>query len=69
MGEGVKSYCNHCDPKHFTIYGFCKNCKRRCEPPLYEPKSNMTVDQYEQYVKNWNQQRSDLVLDAMRRKS
>lgn len=63
----MKSYCPYCDPKHFTIYGFCKNCKRKCECPFFDPKSNMSFSDYETYKKNWNQGRADLVLDAMRR--
>ena len=65
----MKSYCNYCDPKTYTIYGFCKNCKRRCEPPLYEPKSKMSLSDYEEYKARWNEQRSDLILDDMRRQS
>ncbi len=65
----MKSYCNYCDPKHFTIYGFCKNCKRKCEAPLYDPKSGMSIQAYEQYKATWNTGRADLVTDAIRRQS
>ena len=57
----MKSQCNYCDPKHFTIYGFCKNCRRKCECPLHEPKSGMTIENYEAFKKSWNEGRSDLV--------
>jgi len=59
--------CVCCDPKNFIVYGFCGNCKRKCEPPLYDPKSNMSLSDYEEYKKRWNEGRSDLVTDAMRR--
>lgn len=63
----MKSYCPYCDPKHFMIYGFCGNCKRKCEPPLYEPKSGMSLEDYQKYKISWNEQRADLILDSMRR--
>ena len=63
----MQSYCPYCDPKHFTIHGFCKNCRRRCDAPLYDRKSGMTPEEYAEYKKNWDSNRSDLVLDAMRR--
>lgn len=65
----MKSYCNYCDPKLFVIYGFCRNCKRRCECPLFEPKGNMSVLDYEEYKNRWNKERPDLMLDAIRRTS
>jgi ferredoxin len=61
------SYCNYCDPKYFVIYGFCKNCKRRCEPPLFDPDGSDSLLDYEGKRRKWNEQRSDLVIDAMRR--
>lgn len=67
MGEGAMSWCNHCDPKHFTIYGFCKNCKRRCECPLWEPKSCVSPLDHAALRSRWDKERADLVLDAMRR--
>ncbi len=63
----MKHYCNHCDPKHFTIYGFCKNCHRRCECPLFDEKGTMDMWDYEEYRKRWNQLRPDLMLDAIRK--
>jgi len=68
-GQNMKSYCNYCDPRHFTINGFCKNCKRMCNAPLYDPKSNITIEEYKKYCKTWDRQRGALVLDAMRRQS
>jgi len=68
MGESiVKSWCNYCDPKYFVIYGFCGNCNRRCECPLFDPKGTMSLLDYEEYRKRWNELRSDLILDAIRR--
>ena len=58
---------DYCDPKHFTIYGFCRNCNRRCECPLFDPKGLMSFLEYQDYKRRWNEQRSDLTLDAMRR--
>ena len=60
-------YCNYCDPKFFVIYGFCKNCQRRCEPPLYNPNGNISILDHEEMRKNWNKDRADLILDAMRK--
>lgn len=59
-------HCNYCDPKNFVIYGFCKNCTRRCEPPLLDPKEVGRLC-YEIFRRDWNKQRSDLIMDAMRR--
>ena len=60
-------YCNYCDPKFFVIYGFCSNCKRRCEPPLFNPKGNISILDHEEMRRNWNKERADLILDAMRK--
>lgn len=62
-------WCNYCDPKYFVIYGFCGNCKRRCEPPLLYPKGTVHVSDYEEFRRKWNEERSDLFMDAMRRTS
>lgn len=67
MGQGVMAWCNYCDPKHFTIYGFCKNCRRRCECPLYDPKSGMSPLDHAAFMALWNKERSDLIIDYMRR--
>lgn len=63
----MTSYCQYCDPKFFVIYGFCGNCKRRCDAPLYDKRSGMSPDDYEDYKFRWNEQKADLILDAMRR--
>jgi hypothetical protein len=65
----IKSYCNYCDPKYFVIYGFCGNCGRRCEPPLFnmDGKINFTLEEYLDFKKGWNAQRADLITDAIRR--
>ncbi len=60
------AYCNYCDPKFFVIYGYCGNCKRKCEPPLFDPR-NMSILDYEKFRRDWNQGRADLVLDMMRK--
>jgi hypothetical protein len=52
----MKPYCTHCDPKHFQIHGFCRNCKRKCECPLYDPRSNMSLEDYVAYKKRWYEQ-------------
>lgn len=64
----MSSHCKECDPKHFNIHGFCKSCKRKCLCPLYDPRSNMTPEDYEAYKKNWDAQWSDLLIESMRRK-
>lgn len=65
----MKTWCSYCDPKYFVIYGFCSNCKRRCEPPLFYPEGPVHVSDYETFCKKWNEERSDLIIDAMRRTS
>ncbi len=60
-------HCNYCDPKFFVIYGFCKNCGRQCEPPLFDPNGSVGILDYDELRKKWNQERADLILDAMRR--
>ncbi len=62
----MKTWCNYCDPAHFTIYGFCKNCRRRCEAPLYEPKG-MSFAEYEVYRKRWNDEKDISTSEAIRR--
>ncbi len=52
-------YCNYCDPKNFVIYGFCKNCKRRCECPMFDEKGSMDMWDYEAYKKRWNELKED----------
>lgn len=53
----MKSYCNYCDPKHFTIYGFCKHCRRQCECPRYDPRGTMNASEYVRYKATWDEQR------------
>ena len=64
---GAMTWCNYCDPKFFVIYGFCANCKRRCEPPLFDPKGNQSAIDYIDQCSNWNAERADLILDEMLR--
>ena len=52
-------YCNYCDPKHFVVYGFCKNCKRRRECPMFDEKGTMDMWDYEEYKKRWNELKED----------
>jgi len=61
-------YCVYCDPKIFTIYGYCNNCNRRCECPSYDSRSKMSLSDYEAFRYAWNKDRPDIVMDAMRRK-
>jgi hypothetical protein len=63
----MKTYCPYCDPKHFVIYGFCPNCKRKCECPLFDPWGSMSLLDYKNYEKKWNSKRPDLVIDSMRK--
>lgn len=53
------SYCESCDPKFFVVYGFCDNCNRRCEPPLFDPKGSMSLLDYDEFRTNWNMKRSE----------
>lgn len=62
------TWCNYCDPKFFVIYGFCNNCKRRCEPPLFDPKGDVSLQEYEDFKRKWNEDRSDLISDQFRRR-
>ncbi len=68
LGGDMKYYCNHCDPRNFTVYGFCKNCKRRCECPLFDPRSGMSLTDYAGYKQRWNDEKPDLMLDIMRKR-
>jgi hypothetical protein len=63
----MKSYCNHCDPKHFNIHGFCGHCKRKCACPLYDPRSNMSLEDYAEYKKRWEEQDLDSILGGFGR--
>jgi hypothetical protein len=60
-------WCNYCDPKFFVIYGFCRNCNRRCEPPPFDPIGDVSLKDWLEMRINWNAERADLILDAMRR--
>ena len=60
-------YCNYCDPKFFVIYGFCRNCSRRCEPPVFDPIGSISLEDWLKMRRNWNMERADLMLDAIRR--
>jgi len=59
--------CTHCDPKFFVIFGFCRSCGRRCEAPLFDPKGEMSLLDYDKFRAEWNKQRSDLFNDKFRR--
>ena len=65
----MKTWCDYCDPKYFVIYGLCTNCKRRCEPPLYDPHGEVSINDWSKMRHSWNQERSDLIIDAIRRDS
>lgn len=53
----MKSLCPYCDPKHFVIYGYCRNCSRRCEPPLYANSGKISLQEYDEFCKKWNDKR------------
>lgn len=57
-------WCDHCDPKYYSVYGFCGNCKRRCQPPLLGPL--MSVEKYIEFRSKWNSERADLMIDYIR---
>lgn len=64
----MKRYtCNYCDPKHFTVYGFCRNCSRKCEPPIFDPEGTISYLDYEKIRESWNNDRPDLINDSVRR--
>lgn len=60
----MKAYCNFCDPTRFNIHGFCGNCRRKCACPLYDPRSNMSLEDYADYKKRWEQQDLYSFLDG-----
>lgn len=41
--------CNECDPKHFVIYGFCTECGKRCQPPIFDEEGQMSFLNYEEF--------------------
>lgn len=63
----MKKPCNYCDPKNTTVYGFCKNCRRKCDCPLYDSKSGLSIEEYEEYKRIWNSPRLDIALDVLER--
>ncbi len=46
-------YCSHCNPKDFVVFGFCLNCGKRNNPPLFDHKKemgdNITPEEWEEY--------------------
>lgn len=56
-----------CDPKFFVICGFCGKCNRRCEHPLFDPNGDSSLLDWDEMRINWNTERSDLMLDAIKR--
>lgn len=48
-------YCRYCDPKYYVVYGFCFNCKRRCQPPsLFDPWDGNTLEEWDETRRKWN---------------
>lgn len=66
QGDREIMWCNYCDPKYFIVYGFCVNCGRRCQPPLFDPRKDDAIE-WDKMRTEWNKERADLVLDSMRR--
>ena len=63
----MKIWCKYCDPKYFVIYGFCNNCKRRCEPLLFDVNEKKSILDWEAMRRKWNTERADLIIDVIRR--
>lgn len=61
------AWCKQCDPKYFTVYGFCRNCQRRCEYPLFDPDKDHGIREYCDKEAEWNKERSDLIADIFRK--
>lgn len=59
--------CTFCDPKYYVIYGFCRACGKRCEPPLWNPKSDVSHLDHLEMMTKWNMNRADLINDIIRR--
>jgi hypothetical protein len=62
-------WCNYCDPKFFFVFGFCKNCNRRCEPPLYDYENDADLHAWFRMREEWNMLRNDVYADERRRES
>jgi hypothetical protein len=58
----MKTYCKDCDPKLFIIHGFCGSCRRKCACPLFDPRSKMSLEEYDAYKKRWEEQDLDSFL-------
>lgn len=58
----MNTACSACDPRYYRIHGFCPKCRRKCECPLYEPRSGMSIEGYEEYKKRWYEQDMDTFL-------
>ncbi len=46
-------YCSHCNPKDFVVFGFCLNCGKKCNAPLFDPKqaveSRICIQEWEEF--------------------
>jgi len=48
-----KTHCEYCDPEYFYVYGYCGNCKRKYNPPLWDPKGEIPYLNHKEIVENW----------------
>lgn len=62
----MKPWCDYCDPQFFMIFGFCGNCSRRCEPPLFDTKGQESFLDYEEKRRKWIEERVDLIIHTRR---
>ncbi len=52
-----EGWCDYCDPEYFIIYGICKECGRRCEPPLFDPNGDVDFFDHLRMAEKWNEER------------
>lgn len=53
----MKNYCDHCDPNLYVIYGYCWNCKRKCECPLFDcfnEEGYLDLIEYIKFKEDWD---------------
>lgn len=48
--------CENCDPNLYVIYGYCKNCLRMCESPLWQ-EDLCAFDKYQEFRDKWNKEK------------
>lgn len=53
--------CDHCNPEYYIIYGFCPNCLRMGECPLFEPWEG-TLEEYEKIRCEWDKQKKEISI-------